>query len=157
MKPTPVLLAAAICLLAGSAMAEDAKIGALEIIHPWARATPKGASIGAAYATIKNTGSVPDRLVGGTMVGATSVEVHEMTMDGSVMRMRELKGGLEIKPGETAILKPGGIHLMLLDLKAPLERGRPVKGTLVFERAGTVDVQYDVEAVGATSPGHSGH
>jgi len=157
MKPTPLLLAAAICLLASLAMAEDARIGALEIVHPWARATPKGASTGAAYATIKNTGSVPDRLVGGTVAGAARVEVHEMTMDGNVMRMRELKGGLEIKPGESATLKPGGVHLMLLELKTPLERGKPVKGTLVFERAGTVEVQYDVEAVGATPSGHSGH
>jgi copper(I)-binding protein len=157
MKPTPLLLAAAICLLGGSATAEDARIGALEIVHPWTRATPKGASNGAAYATIKNTGSTPDRLVGGTVTGAARVEVHEMTMDGNVMRMRELKGGLEIKPGEAATLKPGGIHLMLLDLKAPLQRGKPVKGTLVFERAGTVEVQYDVEAVGANPSGHSGH
>ena len=158
MKPTPVLLAAAICLLAGSAMAEDAKIGALEIIHPWARATPKGASIGAAYATIKNTGSVPDRLVGGTMVGATSVEVHEMTMEDGVARMRPVKGGLEIKPGETVELKPGSLHVMFVGLKKPLAAGDHVNGTLVFEKAGTLNVEYEVLAMGATPmPGMQMH
>jgi periplasmic copper chaperone A len=157
MRSTTIMFVAALGLLASSAAAEDARIGSLEIVHPWARATPKGASVGAAYLTIKNAGSVSDRLVTGSIPIAARVEVHEMTMDAGVMKMRELKDGLEIKPGETATLKPGGLHLMFVDLKTPLERGKPVKGTLTFERAGTVEVTYDVEAVGAQPAGHAGH
>jgi copper(I)-binding protein len=149
MKSTTLLFVAAICLVTGSASAEDARIGSIEIIHPWSRATPKGASVGVGYATIRNAGTVSDRLIGGSIAVAARLEVHEMTMDAGVMKMRELKSGLEIKPGETAMFKPGGLHLMFVDLKMPLEKGKPVKGTLIFERAGTVEVTYDVESVGA--------
>jgi len=157
MNSTTIFLVVVIALSAGSAVAEDARIGSIEIIQPWSRATPKGATAGVGYATIRNTGTLPDRLVGGTVAAAARVEVHEMTMEAGVMRMRELKGGLEIKPGETATFKPGGLHLMFVDLKTPLEKGKAVKGTLVFERAGTVEVTYEVEAIGAQAPRHAGH
>jgi copper(I)-binding protein len=75
-----------------------------------------------------------------------------------VMRMRQLKSGLEIKPGETVELKPGSFHLMFVDLTRPLQNGEHVKGTLVFERAGKVDVDYAVEAIGSSpTHGHRGH
>ena len=75
-----------------------------------------------------------------------------MEMDQGVMRMRELKSGLEIKPGQTVELKPGSFHLMFVDLTRPLQKGDRIKGTLVFERAGKVDVDYAVEAIGAQPP-----
>src|SRR5438552_7873552 len=100
MQPISVVFALAACLLATGALAQQYKAGSLEIDHPWSRATPKGTKIGAGYLTIKNTGSAPDRLVGGSMADAVSVEIHEMTMDGGVMKMRPVAGGLEIKPGE---------------------------------------------------------
>jgi copper(I)-binding protein len=141
--------AIAFCLVAAAVSAEDIKLGALEISHPWARATPKGASVGGGYVTVRNSGTTPDRLVGGTLTGAGRVEIHEMSMDGGVMKMREVKGGLQIAPGETVSLQPGAFHLMFMGLTSPLEKGRPVKGTLVFENAGGVEVTYDVEPIGA--------
>ncbi len=88
-------------------------------------------------------------------------EIHEMSMDGGVMKMRPLPKGIEIKPGETVELKPGSYHLMFVGLKQPFEKGKRVKGTLQFEKAGTVEVEYVVEAIGG-SPGmnhdeHKGH
>ena len=79
-----------------------------------------------------------------------------MTMEQGVARMRPVEGGLEIKPGETVELKPGSFHVMLMGLKQPLEKGQKVKGTLEFEKAGKVEIEYAVEAVGATSPAAAG-
>jgi copper(I)-binding protein len=154
MKPMSIAFAAALCLLAAPVSAEDAKTGTIEIIHPWSRATPKGASVGVGYVAIRNTGTAPDRLVGGTIAIADDVEIHEMKMDGGVMKMREVQGGLEIKPGETVTLKPSGLHLMFVGLKAPLEKGKPVRGTLAFEHAGKVEVTYEVEAIGGQPGSH---
>ena len=152
MKSTCVVFALAACLLATGALAQQYKAGSLEIDHPWSRATPKGAKTGAGYLSIKNTGSAPDRLVGGSFADAGKVEVHQMTMDGGVMKMRPVSGGLEIKPGETVELKPDGYHLMFIDLKQPLKKGEQIDGTLQFEKAGSVKVQYTVEAVGQKAP-----
>jgi periplasmic copper chaperone A len=90
------------------------KLGQLIIEAPWARATPKGAEVGAGYLKITNTGKEADRLMGGSLPVATSVEVHQMTMSDGVMKMRKVDNGLEIKPGKTVELKPGGYHLMLI-------------------------------------------
>jgi len=143
-----ILLAAALAFLANAASAHEYKLGSLEIIHPWARATPKGAAVAGGYMKIINHGTTPDRLVGGSTVAADKFEVHEMSMDNGVMKMRPLPHGLEIKPGATVELKPGGYHLMFVGLKAPFEKGQRVKGTLQFEKAGTVAVEYAVTAVG---------
>jgi hypothetical protein len=79
-----------------------------------------------------------------------------MTMDNGVMKMRPVKGGLEIKPGDTVTLKPSGFHVMLMDLKNPLEQGKTVGVTLQFEKAGTVKVEFPIAAIGATAPGAGG-
>jgi uncharacterized protein YcnI/copper(I)-binding protein len=129
------------------------KLGALTITQPWTRVTPGGAKVAGGYVRITNTGKEPDRLVGGAFEASARVEVHEMAMDGSVMRMRELPKGLEIKPGETVELKPGGFHLMFMDMKLALVAGKPVKGRLMFEKAGTIDVEFAVAPLGATAPG----
>lgn len=154
MKRTTII-ALALILATSRAWAADYKVGSLEIDGPWSRATPKGAKVGSGYLTIRNTGSTPDRLTGGTFAQAGGVEIHQMSMDRGVMRMRELKEGLEIKPGATVELQPSANHLMFIDLKRPLAKGEHVKGTLVFEKAGAVEVEYAVEAVGASRP--SGH
>jgi periplasmic copper chaperone A len=151
MKPMLLVSTIALCLLATATLAQDYKIGALEVDHPWSRATPKGAKSGAGYLTIKNTGSSSDRLVGGTMADAGAVEIHEMSMAGGVMKMRPVHGGIEIKPGESVDLKPGGFHLMFLQLDHPLKQGERVRGTLNFEKAGTLDLEYTVEALGQSS------
>jgi len=150
MKPTVLLLALALASVATAATANDYKIGALEIQEPWARATPNGAKTAAGYVAIKNTGSAPDRLTGGSLVGAGGAQVHEMTMDNGVMKMRAMPDGIEIKPGDTVVLKPGGLHLMFTDLKARLVKGQSVKGTLTFANAGTLNLEFAVEGIGAT-------
>ena len=152
MKPKVLVLAAALMLMAGPGLAETYKAGAIQIEQPWARATPKGATIGAGYMKITNTGTEPDRLVGGSVPFAQRVEVHSMTMEQGVMKMREVKDGLEIKPGETVELKPGGYHVMFVGLKEPLKQGEDLTVTLKFAKAGTVEVKYPVEAAGAGGP-----
>jgi uncharacterized protein YcnI/copper(I)-binding protein len=135
------------------------KAGSLTIEAPWARATPGGAKVAGGFMKITNTGKEPDRLIGGTVPFAGRFEVHEMAVEGGIMKMRELSKGLEIKPGETVELKPGGYHLMFMDLKSGLKAGEAVKGTLVFEKAGQVDVEYKVGPIGGGAPagGHSHH
>ena len=127
------------------------KVGSLVIEAPWARATPGGAQVGGAYLKITNTGGEADRLIGGSLPIAGAVEVHEMSMTGGVMRMRKLDKGLEIKPGQTLELKPGGYHIMFMGLREGLKQGQPVKGTLQFEKAGSVEVEYRVAPIGAQS------
>ena len=109
------------------------KLGDL-LIKRRGRATPAGAKVGGAYLKITNNGTQPDRLVGGSLTGAREVEVHEMSMANNVMKMRHLKDGLEIKPGQTVELKPGGYHLMLTGLSDRLKQGQKVKGSLTFEK-----------------------
>jgi copper(I)-binding protein len=145
-----ILVASLVALSAGAAYADDYKVGTLEIDNPWSRAVPKGAKVAVGYMTIKNTGTEPDRLVSGSTPVAGKLEIHEMTMDKGVMKMRPLAAGLEIKPGETVELKPESFHLMLTNLKQPIEKGKPFAASLVFEKAGPVDVEFAVEAVGAT-------
>jgi copper(I)-binding protein len=132
-------------------------VGSLLIEAPWARATPAGAAVGGAYAKITNRGTTPDRLIGGSLPGAAAVEVHEVTLAQGVMKMRKLENGLEIGPGESVELKPGGYHLMLIGLKQGLKQGQSIKGTLQFQTAGTVEVEYTIAPVGAPSAGHRQH
>ena len=103
---------------------------------------------------ITNKGTVADRLVAARSNTSDKVEIHEMQMDGNVMRMREVKNGLEIPPGATVALKPGGYHIMFMELKAPLAKDAKVPLTLVFEKAGSIDIQLNVEAMGAMPHGH---
>jgi uncharacterized protein YcnI/copper(I)-binding protein len=123
--------------------------GSIAVETPWSRATPGGAKVGSGYMRIVNHGSGADRLIGGTVAVARAVEVHESsTMDG-VARMRPVEGGLTIGPGETVELQPGGLHAMMVDLTRPLKEGDVIQGTLVFEKAGTVPIEYRVAGIGA--------
>ena len=141
----------ALALSAAPALADSIKAGDLTIDAPWARATPKGASVGAGYLTIKNNGATADKLTGVTADFAT-VQVHEMKMEKGVMQMREVAGGLEIPAHSTVKLAPSGYHLMFIDLKHPLTKGETVKATLSFEHAGQVAVDMPVLAVGSPGP-----
>lgn len=152
-----VMLVAALALSAGAATAQDFKAGAIEISGPWARATPKGAAVGSGYLKLTNTGSAPDRLIGGSADIAGRVEIHEMTTVDGVMRMRPYANGLEIKPGQSVELKPGSSHIMFMSLKQPLQQGQKIKGTLIFEKAGTVDLEYAVGPIGGGTPSMGGH
>ncbi|MEW6767889.1 MAG: copper chaperone PCu(A)C [Pseudomonadota bacterium] len=145
-----LVLVALAATLSGAASAHGFKVGDLDIGHPWTRATAGGAKVGGGYLTITNNGKTPDRLVGVSLSTADHGEIHEMKMDGGVMQMRPLANGLEIKPGETVKLAPGGYHAMFMDLKEPLKEGALVKGQLTFEKAGKVDVEFKVEPIGFT-------
>jgi len=145
------------CVTVGMALGQTYTVGSLKIEQPWTRATPAGAKVAAGYMTITNTGSAPDRLIGGTLPQAGRFEVHEMKMVSGVMQMREIPGGLEIKPGQKIELKPGGYHVMFMELREPLKQGDKLKGQLRFQNGGTVDIEYRVEAVGAQKPASHSH
>ena len=154
------LLLTAIALLVvagGAAFAHSYKLGSLEIGHPWARATPPTAPTAGGFLTVTNTGTSPDRLLSVSSPAAASVQIHETKMEGNVMRMREREGGLEIAPGGTVTLAPGNLHLMLMGLKAPFKQGEKVPVTLVFEKAGKIEVELSVVAIGATPSRHPEH
>ena len=131
--------------------------GGIAVSQAWTRATPPGAKVAGGFLVIENRGSAPDRLTGGSFAGAGRLEVHEMAMNNGVMQMRELAQGIIIPPGGKVELKPGGLHVMFMDLKQPLAQGSPVKGILLFEKAGAVPVEYQIAPVGARSPGHLHH
>ena len=126
------------------------KLGDLTVTSPWTRATPGGAKIAGGYLKITNNGASADRFVGAKSDTSDRVEIHEMSMSDGVMKMRPLPDGLEIKPGETVELKSGGYHLMFMDLKQPLKAGDTFKATLQFEKAGPLEVNFNVNALGAT-------
>jgi copper(I)-binding protein len=155
-----VLLGAAFSLLAGAAGAEDYSAGDVTVGNPWARATPKGANVAAAYLTITNTGGATDRLLSGSTNVASRFEVHTMVIEDGVAKMRPVEGGLEIKSHETVELKPGSYHVMLMGLTQQLQQGQRMTGTLVFERAGKVDIEFAVVPIGQGAPAggdHAGH
>jgi hypothetical protein len=144
-------LALALAVTAGPALAQEIKAGDLTIERPWARATPKGADVGAAYLEIRNAGATPDTLTGGSSDFAT-VEIHEMSMQGGVMTMREVTDGLAIPANGDVKLAPSGYHIMLAGLKHPLVKGESVKLTLTFAHAGSVTVDFPVSGIGAAAP-----
>jgi periplasmic copper chaperone A len=147
------LVLAATQLVAAGVWAADYDVGSIHITQPWARATPKGASSGAGYLTVTNNGTAADRLTCAGSDAAAQCQIHTMSMENGVMKMRPVEGGLEIKPGETVTLRPGSDHMMLLNLKHPLETGNAVEATLQFEKAGSVKVALPVVAIGAAAPG----
>jgi len=145
---------AAVLLAAIPAAAHDYTLGTLQIVHPWTRATPASAMAGGGYVTLINKGGAADRLVSVRSAAADKVEIHEMKMDGNIMRMRELADGLELPAGATVTLMPGGYHIMFMGLKAPFQEDGRVPVTLVFENAGPIDLEFVVEAMGTTQPAH---
>ena len=161
---TAVPLAIAVPLLAHAQA--QAKIG---ISQPWARETAPGQAAGGGFLTITNSGTGVDKLVGGTTPVARQLQIHNMTMDGGIMRMRQLTDGLAIPAGGTVVLKPGSYHLMFMGLTQPLKAGTKVPVTLEFQRAGKVQVSFIVQpmmapampnvgpGMGAMEHHHGGH
>lgn len=139
-----------------AASAHEYKIGQLEIGHPWSRATLPGAKVAAGYLTVKNNGSTPDRLIAASADVAGTSEIHEMSVKDGVMTMRPLADGLEIPAGGEVKLEPGSYHLMFKELRAPAVEGVKFPGTLTFEKAGTVKVEFAVEKAGGAAD-HSAH
>lgn len=155
MKPTTFALLFALAIPAMTWPASAQQAGALKIETPWSRATPGNSKIGAGYLTVTNTGTVPDTLVSATTSASDHVEIHEMAMKDGVMTMRPVKNGVAVAPGKSVSFAPGGFHMMLMGLKAPLKQGDKVPLTLTFAKAGKVDVTLDVQGIGAQAPAGS--
>lgn len=134
-------------------------IGDLELSGGFTRATLPNAPVGGGYLTIVNKGTTPDRLIAATSPAAGEVQMHEMKMQGDLMKMAELPDGIEIPAGATVTLAPGGLHLMLLQLTGPLVEGAKVPVTLTFEHAGSIEIELTVAGMAARGPAedHSGH
>src|SRR5260370_557543 len=148
-----LLIAAVLALVppAQDAWAQDSKP---VVTAAWARATPGQSKIGAAYLTIES--SVADRIVSAASPVAARAEMHTHTTEGGVMKMRQVDG-VPLTPGSPTVLKPGGLHIMLIDLKAPLVEGQSFLLALTLEKAGEVDVMVKVEKAGASGTAMARH
>lgn len=150
MKPSLLSLSLIALLSGGSALAQTPAEN-LEVSGAFIRATLPRAPVGGAYATIANHGAEDDRLVSVSSPVGSSAEIHEMAHREGVMTMRELPEGLPIPAGETVVLAPGGLHVMINGLTAPLTKGETLELTLKFEKAGEVKVVFDVLPLNARS------
>jgi copper(I)-binding protein len=137
--------------IGGAADAQEFKSGGITVIMPWARATPGGAKVGGAYLELKAAAGTEDRLVAAKSAVAGIVEIHDHINEGGIMKMRRVEG-ITLSGGQTVTLKPGGYHLMLMDLKQPLKQGGKLPLTLVFEKAGEVAVEAVIAPIGAAGP-----
>ncbi len=153
-KLFPALVAAAVLTATSVAQAAEYKLGGLTIDQPWAR--PSVAANGAAYMMISTSGDTPDQLVGASSPVAATAELHTHVVEGDIMRMRPVKA-IDVNVGEPAVLKPGGLHIMLIGLKAPLKPGEHFPMTLTFAKAGSVEVNVDVAAGGPPDMGGHKH
>lgn len=154
----PTLLALTLFLYGpAAALAHEFKVGQIEIDHPYARAMLPGAKVGGGYLSITNAGT-DDRLVAVATARAASAQLHEMKMDGGIMVMRELKDGVAVPAGATVELKPGGYHVMFMNVAEPFKEGETIEATLTFEKAGTVEVEFAVgPAAGGGQHTNKGH
>lgn len=149
-------LIATLLAVASAAFAQGSGTPTIAVEQPFARATPGGATTGAAYMTIDNKSSTEDRLMAASSEVAGKVQVHEMSMTNGVMKMREVEGGLAVPANGSVTLKPGGYHVMLIGLKKPLIEGQSFPLTLTFAKAGNISVTVPVKAMGATGGGMGG-
>jgi copper(I)-binding protein len=140
--------AAALALLPSAGFAQEYRLEALRIYRVMARATPPGAKTGVVFFIVDNASNAADRLVRASTSVAAGVALHQMVIDEGVMKMRAVPS-IEIRPGGRLELQPGGYHLMLLDLKQPLNAGESFPMTLTFAHGGTVTVSVRVEEMGA--------
>ena len=140
----------------GAVWSADVKVGELVLERPWTRATPGGAKVGAGYLSIINGGGEADRLLAASSDIAERVEIHTMTMESGVMRMRRLPDGLAIAPRAVTTLKPGGLHIMFIGLRQPIRKGDRIEVELTFEKAGKVSAVFAAQAIGAGAPKGSG-
>lgn len=124
----------------------EVKAGDLVITGAWSRQSPMAANVSAGFLSIANTGKEDDRLIKADTTISTMTQIHDMKMDGDVMKMFELPEGIPIPAGTTVDLKPKSLHLMFMDLKKPPVAGEHFTVTLTFEKAGTVEVGFDVKA-----------
>jgi len=139
------------------ALAASPALAQVSVDQPWMRATAPGAKVAGGFMTLVNQGSAPDRLVGAASVVAERVELHVHKEEGGVMKMRQMPG-FDVPAKGRFELKPGGAHLMFMNIKHPIKEGDTVPVTLTFEKAGELKVDYAVGGLGAMGPGGaSGH
>jgi copper(I)-binding protein len=143
-------LAGAMAFAIGMASAET--VGVIAVENAWSRAVPDGATVGVGYLTIRNEGDEADRLVSASAALAGETEIHQTTMEGGVMRMRPVPGGVSVPAKSTVMLEPSGYHLMLMGLTRPLKEGDTFPTKLTFEHAGSVEVTFHVLGIGAQGP-----
>lgn len=156
MKTTIFAAAAALFSSALALSAHDYKIGDLVIEHPTSFETPKGARAGVGYLVITNAGTTPDTLIE-ARAGFPRVEIHTTVEEGGIARMRHVEA-IEIAPGETVALQPGGYHIMFMGLGGdPFEVGEKIPATLIFEQAGAIEIEFDVRARGEISDASMDH
>jgi len=144
-------LASIIGIAAGDA--HEIKFGNLVIHHPWSRQAPGSADVAAGFMIITNNGKQDDRLVKATAEISTGAQIHDMKMVGDVMKMSELPDGIVIPAGATVKLVPKSLHIMFTGVKEAIMEGEEFSGTLTFEKAGTVTVDYEVTAPGGDMSG----
>ena len=143
--------ATVLALMLTAAAAQDVTSKGITVSQPWARATPGGATVGGAFLEIKAAPGVADRLVAVKSPVAGTAELHNHIMEGGVAKMRRVDD-IKVPAGGSVSLKPGGYHVMLIDLKQPLKQGDSVPLTLVFDKAGPVEVEAKVAPIGAMGP-----
>ena len=146
-------LALALALLVPAAIGHNHERGDIQVSHPWSRATPPGAKVGVAYMEIRNRSGQADKLLAASTPIARAVEMHVTQRDGEVMKMRQVQA-FEIPARERYELRPGGSHLMLIDLERPLKKGERLAMRLRFERAGELEIELEVQEQGARRPHH---
>jgi len=143
-------------LVASHADADQTKNNGIMVEESWARATAGPAKAGAAYFTVANMGEETDRLVAVKSELAKRTEIHNHLMEDGVMKMRHVDA-VEVAPGTPTVLQPGGLHIMFMGLHKPFVKGETLPMTLVFEKAGEIDIEFVVQGVGAKSIQHNGH
>jgi copper(I)-binding protein len=149
-----VILVASIIGLSFTVQAQEANLGAIKIENAYTRATVPGQQVAGGFMKIENKGAA-DQLVSASSPAAGEVQLHEMAMEGNVMKMRQVKD-IAVPAGGAVELKPGGLHLMFMNIKAPLAAGSSIPLKLKFAKAGEVEVKMPVNAMGAQGAGHGG-
>jgi len=150
-----LLASALVAALAQAAAAQSTKTS-IEVTDAWARAMPAGAKTGAAYVTVANKGTTDDQLIGVSAPIAAEAQLHTTITDNGVMKMRPVSA-IDVKPGASVTLKPGGLHLMLMGVKQPLVEGQSFPLTLTFAKAGKIETMVQVKKVGAMTGMDMGH
>ena len=148
------LISLSAAAFAAGALAQNAKVGSVQIENAYTRATVPGQQVAGGFMKIENKGGV-DLLVSASSPVAGEVQLHEMAMEGNVMKMRQVKD-IPVPAGGAVELKPGGMHLMFMNIKAPLTAGETVPVKLKFAKAGEVEVKMPVNAMGNPGAGHGG-
>ena len=130
-----------------SVQAQEAKVGSIKVDHAYTRATVPGQQVAGGFMKIENKGTSGDQLLSASSPAAGEVQLHEMAMEGNVMKMRQVRD-IAVPAGGSVELKPGGLHLMFMNIKAPLSVGESVPVKLKFAKAGEVEVKMPVNAMG---------